>query len=127
MKHSVRVTQTPDEYVKEWEDDPWFPAIWEAHELLRFFIPGYKPVQIKDKFNGLRFYFEIDPEINGDDRKMYQKLGHAITNTAEQKCHEIDRRLAYEQGKKVGKHIGMAEAMAQVKADAEPEPVEEEE
>jgi hypothetical protein len=126
MQHSVRVTQTPDEYVKEWENDPWFPAIWEAHELLRFFIPGYTPVQIKDKFGGLRFYFTIDSEINGDDRKLYQRLGIAITNTAEAKCREIDRRLVYERGVENGKRMAAEEQRRAEEAAAATETGEEE-
>lgn len=90
--------QTPDEYVKEWEGDPWYPAIAEAHELLSTFIPGYQPTQIKSKFGGLRFYFIIDESaIDAHDpkRNLYIKLADAIVYAAEAKVQSIERELKF--------------------------------
>ncbi|HEY3491381.1 MAG TPA: hypothetical protein VGK43_00415 [Solirubrobacterales bacterium] len=87
--------EEPDAYVEEWKDDPWYPAIAEAHDLLKAFIPGYTPVQIKSKFGGLRFYFTIDAKaIDPHDpkRELYRKLANAIVWKAEADCSEIDRR-----------------------------------
>lgn len=45
-----------DYYVEQFEDDPWYPAIKYAHDRLTKKYPGYNIVQIKEKFNGLRYY-----------------------------------------------------------------------
>ena len=56
--HSMKTDkQTNDEYVAEWEGDPWYPAIKGAHDKLTELIPGYHIEQIKEKFWFLRYYF----------------------------------------------------------------------
>lgn len=56
-----------DYYVAEFEGHPWYPAILEAHHSLTQAVPGYNIVQIKEKFNGLRFYYDLPEELNTDE------------------------------------------------------------
>lgn len=52
-----------DYYVELWKDDPWYPAIKQAHDSLTRLIPGYNIDQIKEKFGGLRFYFSLPEQM----------------------------------------------------------------
>lgn len=47
-----------DFYVEQWKDDPWYWIIKDTHERLTRLIPGYNIAQIKEKFGGLRFYYD---------------------------------------------------------------------
>jgi hypothetical protein len=47
------------EYALEAPDD-WYPIILEAHTKLMTIDPTYQIQQIKEKFNGLRYYFHSD-------------------------------------------------------------------
>jgi hypothetical protein len=65
-----------DVYVSRWQFDPWYPAIEYAHRELSRLIPGYNIAQIKEKFGGLRYYFDFPEEIAvGEDREHYTWLG----------------------------------------------------
>lgn len=75
-----------DEYVDLWKDDPWYPAIKDAHDLLKAYIPGYYPAQIKEKFFDLRFYYQLPP----DATDIEHKLANAIVRDAERRCDVID-------------------------------------
>lgn len=59
-----------DFYVEQFRDHPWYPAISQAHEQLSRLVPGYNISQIKEKFGGLRYYFDFPEEFpaNPDDR-----------------------------------------------------------
>lgn len=52
-----------DFYVAQFENDPWYPAISNAHSQLSNLIPGYNITQIKEKFGGLRYYFSYPDPI----------------------------------------------------------------
>lgn len=75
-----------DEYVELWQDDSWYTPIKEAHELLKQVIPGYRPVQIKEKFGDLRFYFDKSPAAT----ELQCQLANVIIRDAEARCHVID-------------------------------------
>lgn len=49
-------------YLEQFKDHPWYPAISAAHSRLEELIPGYNISQIKEKFGGLRYYFDY-PEV----------------------------------------------------------------
>lgn len=66
--------------VLQWEDDPWYPAIRRAHDRLTQEVPGYKIVQIKDKFGGLRFYYSLPDDLNTDE---YRGRADRIVSYAE--------------------------------------------
>jgi len=51
-----------DFYVEGFKNDPWYPAISEAHRQLTSLIPGYNIGQIKEKFGGLRYYIDYPAE-----------------------------------------------------------------
>lgn len=107
-------SETNDAYVAEWEGDPWYPAIKEAHDLLSHFIPGYQITQIKTKFGGLRFYFVLPiDELPIPERTLYIALADAIVLQAEMKCEAIDRMIEYEKKK------AEREAAARAEADEE--------
>lgn len=74
---AIRTTQSPDDYVKQWEGSPWYSAIAEAHDLLTTFIPGYEPVQITERDGELCFNFVVSGDTPGD-RGLYVQLARAI-------------------------------------------------
>lgn len=76
-----------DEYVELWKDDPWYTPIKEAHELLKAVVPGYRPVQIKEKFGDLRFYFDKSNECT----EVQCQLAEVIIRDAEARCHMIEQ------------------------------------
>jgi hypothetical protein len=47
-----------DYYVQQYQDDPWFFIISFTHDRLKALVPGYNIAQIKDKFGGLRYYYD---------------------------------------------------------------------
>lgn len=51
-----------DHYVEQMKDHPWYPIIKETHDKLTELIPGYNIGQIKEKFGGLRYYFDF-PDV----------------------------------------------------------------
>lgn len=53
-------------YVEEWSDDAWYPAIIDCHTAIQSVVPNYNIAQIKSKFNGLRFYFDLPDESDID-------------------------------------------------------------
>lgn len=55
-----------DYYVELYADDPWYPAIREAHRKLSERIPDYNIAQIKEKFGGLRYYYDL-PEGSSNE------------------------------------------------------------
>jgi hypothetical protein len=87
--------ETNAAYVAEWENDSWYPAIKDAHDLLSHFIPGYQITQIKEKFGGLRYYYVVPvDDLPHDERELYVKLANHIVTAAEVECANIDRQLA---------------------------------
>ena len=46
--------------------EAWIPYIEKLDAELEALIPGYEVHQVKDKFGGLRYYFEV-PEGTPDD------------------------------------------------------------
>lgn len=52
-----------DYYVERFQGDPWYRIIKRTHERLEELIPGYNIRQIKEKFGGLRFYYDLPEEI----------------------------------------------------------------
>lgn len=90
-------SQTADEYVADWKDDPWWEPIKEAHDLLSHFIPGYQPVQIKEKFGGLRFYYVLPvDDLPAEERDLYRSLANAIIIQAEIKAERIDKQRRWQ-------------------------------
>lgn len=71
-----------DSYVEKWKDDPWYPAIKQAHDRLTDLIPGYNIAQIKEKFGGLRYYFDY-PETIPVGKYQYNNTEEKITKQAE--------------------------------------------
>ena len=55
-----------DVYIQQWEGDPWYPAIRMCHENISRVVPNYNIAQIKDKFGGLRYYYDLPAEEDID-------------------------------------------------------------
>lgn len=54
------------EQIKEWEDDPWYPAISMCDKNISRVVPNYTITQIKNKFGGLRYYYNLPAEEDID-------------------------------------------------------------
>ena len=55
-----------DIYVNQWSEDPWYPAIKQCHDSISMVVPNYNVSQIKDKFGGLRYYYDLPSEEDID-------------------------------------------------------------
>lgn len=54
-----------------WTPDSWLPHIWNCHLELKEIDPGYVIHQIKEKFNGLRYYITAtNPETEEQMREI---------------------------------------------------------
>ena len=53
-----------DAYVELWSDHPWYPVISNVHRQIEELLPGYNVAQIKEKFWGLRYYFDAPKDAN---------------------------------------------------------------
>jgi len=47
-----------EHYIEQMKNDPWYPIIQWTDTQLAELVPGYNIVQIKEKFNGLRYYID---------------------------------------------------------------------
>lgn len=74
-------------HVSVWEGHPWYPAVKRADEELNRVAPGYKIDQIKEKFNGLRYYYSLPDEINTD---QYRARADRIVAWAEGWCEGFE-------------------------------------
>jgi len=54
----------------------WFPIVEELHKQMVQIDPGYTIQQIKEKFGGLRYYWE--PSVNEDGFADYHSDRHKI-------------------------------------------------
>lgn len=72
-----------DFYVEGFRDDPWYPAISEAHRQLTSLIPGYNIGQIKEKFGGLRYYFDYPAEYPANPENYSWKTPEELRRRAD--------------------------------------------
>jgi len=66
------MTETADDFLFASCGDGWKVIIGHTHEKLKYIDPDYKVVQIKEKFGGLRYYF--------DSSLYYGSIAHEIMN-----------------------------------------------
>ena len=66
-------------------DDGWFPLIIKLNNDLRAIDSEYKIYQIKEKFGGLRFYFEPSESATDEDISHM----HELTRQAEDKSFTV--------------------------------------
>ena len=78
--------------------DPWYPIIIDAHNKLKAIDPNYKVGQIKEKFGGLRYYYDSDIDFDSPERAKMD----AIVEAAERAVDEFEarRRMERETAKK---------------------------
>jgi hypothetical protein len=70
-------------------DQGWFPLIIEIDKTISADFPDYQICQIKEKFGGLRYYWEIPLDQREDlDYDKYQKIQDYV-NQAEEKSLSI--------------------------------------
>ena len=81
------MTERNDLEVEAWGGHPWYPAVRRAHEELSRVVPGYRIDQIKEKFNGLRYYYSLPEEINTD---QYRARADRIIAWAEGWCEGFE-------------------------------------
>ena len=56
--------------------EAWIPYIEKLDAELEALIPGYEVHQVKDKFGGLRYYFEVPAGTPDDVAAQAQALAH---------------------------------------------------
>lgn len=75
--------------------DEWYPIIIECHRKLKEIDPGYRASQIKEKWGGLRFYFdmtELPTESDvGCDEKLYDKMSKVV-EWAEEEVSKLNNK-----------------------------------
>jgi hypothetical protein len=76
------------EHLEEWENDPWGPAIFKCHNQLSHIIPGYEITQIKEKFGGLRYYFQLPEDF--DYSCVEFDIAQSIVQNAEDEVKQLD-------------------------------------
>lgn len=78
-------------YLAEWKDDIWWPAIEKCHERLLYLDPNYQITQIKEKFNGLRYYFRAS--FLADSDRIRFEIMQTVMLAAEQEAANLSRRV----------------------------------
>ena len=70
----------------------WYSLILYCHKELKRIDPDYRPVQIKQKFGGLRYYFDTDkgPEVH----ELLNEVVSRYERKAAETCEETGRRGA---------------------------------
>jgi hypothetical protein len=70
-----------------WVPDSWLPHIWECHIKLKAIDANYVIHQIKEKFNGLRYYFtasnDYSQELMQEIVDRYEKDSYTWGGTNE--------------------------------------------
>ena len=72
-------------YEEPWGDEVgvgWAPIVLQCHRELQHLDPGYRITQIKEKFGGLRYYFQSTVPFDA----ITYDIMHHIVNTAEEHC-----------------------------------------
>lgn len=93
---------TNKEEVEQWEGHTWHPAIATCDSLLEQIIPGYRIAQIKEKWNRLRYYYDLpdDSDLGWDSPEC--KLADKIIDAAEKEVDRIQTEIENEMKKKYG-------------------------
>jgi hypothetical protein len=75
----------------------WYPLLVELDEQLRALLPNYVIHQVKEKYGGLRYYWEPGGEV-GDDPEQRVELAKKLVASAEKRagvtcelCGEVSR------------------------------------
>jgi hypothetical protein len=64
-------------------DRGWYPLVVELDRDLGRLDPGYILLQIKEKWGGLRLYFESAPEVKGSMQVLIDRAAEASRNICE--------------------------------------------
>ena len=94
------VKSNPDNnehYISSFKGDKWYPVLRATHDAIKRLAPDYNIAQIKDKFGGLRYYYDL-PEGTPDEiaTKVYN-----IVLRAEYWVDGYERAMAEVNGKAV--------------------------
>ncbi len=60
----------------------WYPLLVELDEQLRALLPNYVIHQVKEKFGGLRYYWESSEDVH-DEQAQRVELANKLVHTAE--------------------------------------------
>jgi hypothetical protein len=66
----------PNYYKSVDVDEGWYQIVVDCDNLLTEIDPDYKIVQIKQKFGGLRYYFQPSDTNNGE---LYVKMNSVVS------------------------------------------------
>jgi hypothetical protein len=66
--------------------DGWKNIVDETHEKLKYIDPDYKVFQIKEKFGGLRYYFDSSLEYGSIAHKIMHDVVMAAEHEASRTC-----------------------------------------
>ena len=72
-------------YEQPWGDEVgegWGPIVMECHRQLKHLDPGYRISQIKQKFGGLRYYFDS----SYDFENIIHDVMDSVVQAAEARC-----------------------------------------
>lgn len=92
---SIERTYPSETDPSTWKDTSWYPAIRQAHLELLALDPDYKILQIKNKFNGLRYYYQLSENVSD----AANRLAFQVVRDAERwvETYEDARREAQEE------------------------------
>ncbi len=66
----------------------WYPLLVELDEQLRALLPNYVIHQVKEKFGGLRYYWDPGEEVD-DDLERRVELAKQLVDSAEKRAGAI--------------------------------------
>ena len=66
--------------------DGWKTIIRETDKKLKFIDPGYTVAQIKEKFGGLRYYYDQTVEYGSTASQIMEDIVRAAENAASRTC-----------------------------------------
>lgn len=70
--------------VAKWQNHPWYVFIWRLNNELSKIDPDYTLIQVKEKFDRLRFYYRASP---GTPVSSKRRMSEAVLRESER----IDR------------------------------------
>jgi hypothetical protein len=73
------------------QTDPWYEIIKRTHEAMKYVYPKYRIIQVKEKFFGLRYYYEAEGATD-----MQRFILDAIVRNAEIDIEYLESKMRAE-------------------------------
>jgi hypothetical protein len=80
------MTETADDFLFASCGDGWKEIIDHTHEKLKYIDPDYKIAQIKEKFGGLRYYFDTSLYYGSIPHEIMEDIVRAAEYEASRTC-----------------------------------------